>query len=183
MEVIATNIPEVKLLSPRIFGDQRGFFMETWQEKRFNALLGTTVHFVQDNHSASSKGVLRGMHYQIQQAQGKLVRVIAGEVYDVAVDLRRSAPTFGHYTGHILSAENRHMLWVPPGFAHGFLVLSERAEFVYKCSDFYAPEFECSLRWDDPTVGIDWPLSDDMTLSLSDKDQQGSLLSEAECYP
>lgn len=182
MNVIATRIPEVKLLEPKLFGDQRGFFMETWRESAFNELVGVPVHFVQDNHSASTKGVLRGLHYQIRQPQGKLVRVIAGEVYDVAVDLRRSSATFGHYTGHILSEQNRHILWVPPGFAHGFLVLSERAEFVYKCSDYYAPEYERSLRWDDPELGIDWPFSDDMTVSLSDKDRQGSLLSQAECY-
>lgn len=182
MNVIATRIPEVKLLEPKLFGDQRGFFMETWRESAFNELVGDPVHFVQDNHSASTKGVLRGMHYQIRQPQGKLVRVIAGEVYDVAVDLRRSSATFGHYTGHILSDLNRHMLWVPPGFAHGFLVLSERAEFVYKCSDYYAPEYERSLRWDDPDVDIDWPFPADITLQLSAKDEAGSSLAEAEYY-
>lgn len=182
MNVIATRIPEVKLLEPKLYGDQRGFFMETWRESAFNELLGTPVHFVQDNHSASTKGVLRGLHYQIRQPQGKLVRVIAGEVYDVAVDLRRSSATFGHYSGHILSQANRHMLWVPPGFAHGFLVLSERAEFVYKCSDYYAPEYERSLRWDDPEIGIEWPFSSDMTVQLSAKDEAGLSLSQAEHY-
>lgn len=182
MEVIKTAIPDVVMLQPQVFGDDRGFFMETFRQSMFDEI-GISQPFVQDNHSGSVKGVLRGLHYQIKQAQGKLVRVTQGEVYDVAVDMRRSSPSFGQYVGEILSAENRRMLWVPAGFAHGFLVLSERAEFTYKCTDYYAPEYERSLLWSDPEVGIEWPDLVDTEVSLSAKDEAGRPMSEAEYYP
>ncbi|HQY69806.1 MAG TPA: dTDP-4-dehydrorhamnose 3,5-epimerase, partial [Pseudomonadales bacterium] len=159
MQIIATPIPDVLVLEPRVFGDERGFFFESWNQREF-ARLGLPAQFVQDNHSKSARGILRGLHYQTQQVQGKLVRVVAGEVFDVAVDMRRGSPTLGRWAGALLSAENRRMMWIPPGFAHGFYVTADSAEFIYKCTDFYAPEHEVSLRWDDPAIGIDWPLID-----------------------
>jgi len=179
MQVIDTALPEVLLLAPKVFGDARGFFMESWNRQTF-ANLGLDVDFVQDNHSRSARGVLRGLHYQLQQPQGKLVRVTQGAVFDVAVDLRRSSPTFGCWTGHELSEDNHHMLWIPPGFGHGFVVLSERADFLYKATDFYAPQFERCVRWDDPAIGIDWHFSGLPT--LSGKDQAAPLLKEAEVF-
>jgi dTDP-4-dehydrorhamnose 3,5-epimerase len=182
MKFLETDLPGVILIEPAVYGDDRGFFMETWQARRF-ADAGIDYAFVQDNFSQSSKGTLRGLHYQVEQAQGKLVRVVSGEVFDVAVDLRRSSRHFGQWLGAILSAENKHQLWVPPGFGHGFLVLSETAEFEYKCTDFYAPEHERSIRWDDPDIGIDWPLPDGQSPLLSDKDQAAPFLKDAETYP
>lgn len=181
MKFIPTNLPEVVCIEPQVFGDERGFFMETYQSHRF-AAAGITAEFVQDNHSGSRHGILRGLHYQIRQPQGKLVRAVAGVVFDVAVDIRRSSPTFGQWTGEILSAENRKMLWVPAGFAHGYLVMSDWAEFVYKTTDFYAPEFERSLRWDDPQVGINWPLAAGEQPILNARDAAGKLLADAEIY-
>lgn len=181
MNLIETAIPDVKILKPRVFGDERGFFMESYNRRVFNELVDADVEFVQDNHSRSSKNVLRGLHYQIHQPQGKLVRVISGEVFDVAVDIRKSSPFFGHSVSTILTADNHEQMWIPPGFAHGFLVLSERAEFLYKTTDFYAPEYERTLLWNDPELAIDWPLISEPI--LSDKDQQGKLLAEAETYP
>ncbi|NOT61253.1 MAG: dTDP-4-dehydrorhamnose 3,5-epimerase [Acidobacteria bacterium] len=181
MNITPTAISEVKLIEPRIFGDARGWFLETWEASKF-AAAGLDLSFVQDNHSYSLRGTLRGLHYQIQRPQGKLVRVVAGEVFDVAVDLRRSSPTFGRWVGMYLSAENKHQLWIPPGFAHGFYVVSEKAEFVYKCTDFYAPEYERTLQWDDPSVGVRWPLLADAPLLLSLKDQQGTPLSQTEVF-
>jgi dTDP-4-dehydrorhamnose 3,5-epimerase len=177
MQVTATKIPEVLILEPKVFGDARGFFMESFNAQAFKQATDLEVTFVQDNHSRSAKGVLRGLHYQIQQAQGKLVRVVAGEVFDVAVDLRQSSATFGLWEGVHLSAENHRQLWIPPGFAHGFVVLSETADFLYKTTDYYAPQHEACLKWDDPVVGIDWPL--DFAPSLSAKDQQGLPWTEA----
>ncbi len=182
MKFSACRIPDVVLIEPRLFGDQRGFFMETYQQKVF-AEHGITAPFVQDNHSGSRRGTLRGLHYQIVQAQGKLVRVVVGEIFDVAVDLRRSSPTFGQWVGEILSAENKRQLWVPPGFAHGFYVLSEWAEVVYKASDFYAPQAERTLLWNDPAIGIEWPLVEGADLLLSEKDRLGLPLAQAETYP
>jgi dTDP-4-dehydrorhamnose 3,5-epimerase len=181
MKFIPTEIPDVVRIEPRIFADERGFFMETYQSERF-AQAGITAVFVQDNHSASRQGTLRGLHYQIRQAQGKLVRVIAGEVFDVAVDLRRSSPHFGRWVGAHLSAENKHQIWIPPGFAHGYYVLSEQAEIVYKASDLYAPQWERTLLWNDPAVGIQWPLIPDSTPILSAKDSAGLPLAKAEVY-
>lgn len=181
MEIIATSIPDLLLLKPKVFGDERGFFLETFRESWFSERQ-INVQFVQDNHSSSSRGVLRGLHYQIQNPQGKLVRVTAGEVYDVAVDLRKNSPTFGKSVGVYLSAENKHLLWVPPGFAHGFLVLSERAEFIYKCTEYYAPEHERSLLWNDPALAISWPLADIQQPTLSAKDQAALPLSQAEVF-
>lgn len=181
MKFTPTRIPDVVLIEPQVFGDHRGFFMETWHQKEF-AEAGIELPFVQDNHSRSAHGILRGLHYQIQQAQGKLVRVIRGEVYDVAVDIRRGSSTFGHWVGEILSEENRRMLWVPPGFAHGFYVVSEVAEFVYKCTDFYAPQHEKSILWSDPQLAIDWPLVNGVPPILSGKDAQAVLLKDAEVY-
>lgn len=181
MKFVPTEIPEVVLVEPRVFGDHRGFFLESWQAAKF-ADGGIEASFVQDNHSGSSRGVLRGIHYQRTKPQGKLVRVTAGEVFDVAVDLRRSSPTFGRWVGRTLSAENRHLLWVPPGFGHGFLVLSEFAEFQYKCTDFYAPEHERTLAWDDPTLAIDWPLVDGNAPTLSAKDAEGATFDDAETF-
>ncbi|KQZ27558.1 dTDP-4-dehydrorhamnose 3,5-epimerase [Duganella sp. Root1480D1] len=180
MNLIPTAIPDLKIIEPKVFGDARGFFYESFNQRRFNELVGREVGFVQDNHSRSARHVLRGLHYQVQQAQGKLVRVVQGTVYDVAVDLRRSSPTFGQHVGVELSAENKRMFWIPEGFAHGFLVLSESAEFLYKTTDYWAPEFERSLAWDDPALAINWPLSE--APALSAKDQQGKLLAEAECF-
>ena len=181
MNVIPTAIPDVLIFESKVFGDARGFFMESFNQKIFDEAVGRHVDFVQDNHSRSSKGVLRGLHYQIQQPQGKLVRVASGAVFDVAVDIRRSSPTFGKWVGVELSAENQRQLWVPEGFAHGFLVLSETADFLYKTSDYYAPAHERSIRWNDPNIGIEWPLSN-LAPVLSQKDAQGSALNEAEVF-
>jgi dTDP-4-dehydrorhamnose 3,5-epimerase len=180
--MIATHlaIPDVVLLAPKVFGDERGFFYESFNQQAFEAAIGRSVQFVQDNHSCSAKGVLRGLHYQVQQPQGKLVRVVVGEVFDVAVDLRKSSPTFGQWVGELLSAENKRQLWVPEGFAHGFLVLSENAEFVYKTTDYYAPQHERCIAWDDLAIGIQWPLN--CKLSLSAKDKQADCFSAAECF-
>ncbi len=178
MEFISTAIPEVILVKPQVFGDHRGFFMETWQRQHF-AENGIDYDFVQDNHSKSSHGILRGLHYQLIQPQGKLVRVVEGAVFDVAVDLRKKSPTFGQWVGYELSAENKHMLWVPPGFGHGFYVMSESAEFVYKCTDYYAPEHEGCVRWDDPALNIDWHLVEGKQPILSDKDANATLLADA----
>ncbi|MFZ6049015.1 dTDP-4-dehydrorhamnose 3,5-epimerase [Pseudomonas sp. CR3202] len=164
-----TALPEVLILEPTVFGDERGFFFESFNARAFEAATGLKREFVQDNHSRSQRGVLRGLHYQLQQAQGKLVRVVQGEVFDVAVDVRRSSPTFGRWVGVHLSAENKRQLWVPEGFAHGFLVLSDYAEFLYKTTDYYAPEHERSIRWDDPDLAIDWPLAEAPQLSAKDK--------------
>lgn len=180
MKIIETSIPDVLIIEPKVFGDERGFFYESFNAAAFEAATGLKRQFVQDNHSKSQRGVLRGLHYQIQQPQGKLVRVVAGEVFDVAVDLRRSSPSFGRWTGTRLSAENQRQLWIPEGFAHGFVVLSETAEFLYKTTDYYAPEHERSLLWNDPELGIDWPL--DTPPQLSAKDQSGKLLRDAELF-
>ncbi|HEY9908533.1 MAG TPA: dTDP-4-dehydrorhamnose 3,5-epimerase [Thermosynechococcaceae cyanobacterium] len=180
MNVLPTEIPEVLIIEPRVFGDDRGFFLESYNERAFADKGGITAHFVQDNHSRSSKGVLRGMHYQIQQSQGKLVRAVVGTIFDVAVDIRRSSPTFGTWVGCELSAENKRMFWVPPGFAHGFLVISEVAEVLYKATEFYAPQHDRSLLWNDPDVGIVWPLDADPILSA--KDQAARRLQTAEVY-
>ena len=174
MNIIHTSIPDVIVFEPKLFGDDRGFFFESFNQHKFYEATNLHVNFVQDNHSKSCKNVLRGMHYQIEQAQGKLVRVTQGEVFDVAVDLRKSSSTFGQWAGTHLSAENKRQMWVPPGFAHGFLVLSDTAEFLYKTTDFYAPQHECSLKWDDPTVAIEWPLQG--TPILSAKDELGLTL-------
>lgn len=182
MHCLPTAIPDVMILEPQVFRDARGFFMETFHEEKF-AALGLPTRFVQDNHSASRRGVLRGLHYQIQQAQGKLVRVISGEVFDVAVDLRRSSPTFGQWVGEVLSAENHRMMWIPPGFAHGFLVLSGWAEVLYKTTDFYAPQWERTLLWNDPAVGVRWLIPPGEQPLLSEKDQRGLPLSQCETYP
>jgi dTDP-4-dehydrorhamnose 3,5-epimerase len=181
MNVISTAIPDVKILEPRVFGDERGYFMETWNANAFRNA-GINAVFVQDNQSRSSRGILRGLHYQLQQTQGKLVRVTDGQVYDVAVDLRRSSPTFGQHVGVVLSAENKRIFWVPPGFAHGFLVMSDRADFVYKCTDFYAPQYERSLLWNDPALAIDWPLNDGETPQLAAKDAAGAVLANADLF-
>lgn len=181
MRFITTSIPDVVLIEPKVFGDSRGFFMETWRADAFEKE-GLPTTFVQDNFSRSTQGVLRGLHYQIQQPQGKLVRVTRGEVYDVAVDLRRASKSFGKAVGARLSADNKRALWVPPGFAHGFYVISDIAEFAYKCTDYYAPEHERSLRWDDPTVGIDWPLVNNEAPELSAKDAAGRWLKDAEAF-
>jgi len=178
MQIITTPIPDVLVLEPRVFGDERGFFFESWNQREF-ARLGLPAHFVQDNHSKSARGILRGLHYQTQQVQGKLVRVVAGEVFDVAVDMRRDSPTLGRWAGALLSAANRRMMWIPPGFAHGFYVTADSAEFVYKCTDFYAPEHEVALRWDDPAIGIPWPLVDGQPPLLSAKDAAGLGFAEA----
>jgi dTDP-4-dehydrorhamnose 3,5-epimerase len=181
MKIISTNLPDVHLLQPQVFQDDRGFFMETYHQRKLEAL-GISAVFVQDNHSASQQGSLRGLHYQLQQTQGKLVRVIAGEVFDVAVDLRRRSPTFGQWTGLRLSADNKRMVWVPPGFAHGFYTLSPRAEFLYKVTDYYAPDWDRTLLWNDPQVGIDWPLVDGQPPLLSPKDAAGKRLTDAEVF-
>lgn len=181
MEVIGTALAGVRLLRPRVFRDERGFFLESWNARTF-ATLGVDVHFVQDNHSRSAGGTLRGIHYQAERPQGKLVRVARGRVYDVAVDLRRSSPTFGQWFGTELSEDNQHQLWVPPGFGHGFYVMSDAADFLYKCTDFYVPALDRSLRWDDPTLAIDWPIPAGETPLLSDKDLAAPLLADAELY-
>ena len=182
MKLVDTRIHDVKIIEPDVYSDPRGFFMETWQAKKF-AELGIDATFVQDNHSRSQGGVLRGLHYQYRQPQGKLVRTTLGEVYDVAVDLRRSSATFGSWVGAILSAANKRMLWVPPGFAHGFYVSSEHAEFEYKCTDYYAPEYEHTIRWDDADLDIDWPLAHHAAPTLSARDAAGIAFKEADCYP
>ncbi len=178
MKIIDTAIPDVKIIEPAVFGDERGFFMETWQEQKFNELV-CERQFVQDNHSKSRQGILRGLHYQTEQTQGKLVRVVAGEVFDVAVDIRRASPTFGQWVGVLLSAENKRQLWVPEGFAHGFYVTTESAEFVYKCTNYYNPSAEHSIRWNDPDLNIQWPLVDGQQPSLSAKDAEGKLFKDA----
>jgi dTDP-4-dehydrorhamnose 3,5-epimerase len=180
MKVTPTEIPDVLVLEPRVFEDDRGFFLESFNERTFAEKTGIAVSFVQDNHSRSTKNVLRGLHYQTQQAQGKLVRVTSGKIFDVAVDLRSSSKTFGKWVGVQLSAKNKHQLWIPPGFAHGFLVLSETAEVQYKATDYYAPEYERSLLWNDPDLSIPWVLEDHPIIST--KDQNGMRLSEAEVY-
>ena len=180
MKVTPTELPEVLLIEPRVFADERGFFFESYN-RRALAEAGLTGEFVQDNHSRSNRGVLRGLHYQIEHAQGKLVRVTAGEVFDVAVDIRRSSPTFGRWAGMVLSAENKRMLWIPPGFAHGFLVLSDAAEFLYKTTDYWYPEFERTLLWSDPALGVAWPLGDAPTVAA--KDAAGRPLAFADVYP
>ena len=181
MKVTHTSIPDILLIEPQVFGDDRGFFMETYQARKF-ADLDIPDAFVQDNHSGSRRGTLRGLHYQIRQAQGKLVRVIVGEVFDVAVDLRRSSPTYGKWMGMSLTAESKSQLWIPPGFAHGFYVLSDWAELVYKATDFYALSWERTLLWNDPEIGISWPLVDGVELLISPKDAQGLPLRKAEVY-
>lgn len=181
MQYIETSIPDVKIIEPKVFGDERGFFMETFRTTEFNEQCAPR-EFVQENHSMSSRGILRGLHYQMQQTQGKLVRIVRGAVFDVAVDMRSESPTFGQWVGVELSAENKRQLWVPEGFAHGFYVMSDEAEFVYKCTDYYAPEHERSLRWNDPTLAIDWPLVNGEQPSLSDKDAEGALWGDAEKF-
>ena len=180
MNIIKTEIPDVLIIEPKVFGDERGFFYESYNERVWQEATGLKTRFVQDNHSRSVKGVLRGLHYQIKQPQGKLVRCVAGEVFDVAVDIRRSSPTFGKWVGVNLSAENKRQFWVPEGFAHGFLVLSEVAEFLYKATDYYAPEHERCIRWDDADLAIEWPLSGEPTLSA--KDLNGSSFKDAKCF-
>lgn len=182
MRLIDTPLPDVKLIEPDIFGDARGFFIESWNRRRF-AALGLDLDFVQDNHSRSAKGVLRGLHYQLANPQGKLVRVARGAVFDVAVDLRRSSPHFGRWVGYELSDENGRMLWVPPGFAHGFLTLSDVADFQYKCTAFYAPEDERAILWNDPDIGIVWPLEEGEVPLLSGKDAKAAAFKDAEVYP
>jgi dTDP-4-dehydrorhamnose 3,5-epimerase len=181
MQFIPTKIPEVILIEPKVFGDARGFLMETYRADKSGAA-GIPTEFVQDNHSGSQQGTLRGLHYQIRQTQGKMVRVTAGELFDVAVDIRRSSPTFGQWVGEILSAENKRQLWVPPGFAHGFYVISAWAEIAYKATDYYAPEWDRTIIWNDSEVGIEWPLLPGLQPLLSDKDQKGRLLAEAELF-
>jgi dTDP-4-dehydrorhamnose 3,5-epimerase len=181
VQITPTSIPDVLLIEPRVIGDSRGFFLETYREDVL-ARAGIRQRFVQDNHSGSRKGTLRGMHYQMRQPQGKLVRVVAGEVFDATVDMREGSPTFGDWAAERLSMENRRMLWIPPGFAHGFYVLSDWAEVVYKATDYYAPDAERILIWNDPTVGIEWPLSDGPAPTLSAKDAQGLRFLEAEVY-
>jgi len=181
MNVIKTEIDDVLILEPQVFGDERGFFMESFNQQRWEELTGLKTTFVQDNHSRSQKGVLRGLHYQTEQTQGKLVRVVSGEVFDVAVDLRQSSATFGKWVGCHLSAENKRQFWVPEGFAHGFLVLTDFAEFLYKTSDYYAPEHEQCIRWDDPDLGISWPIN--IPPSLSGKDATGINFKDAPYFP
>ena len=180
MNVIRTKIPEVLIIEPKVFGDERGFFYESYNEENFNRLTGVSKQFVQDNHSRSSKGVLRGLHYQVKNPQGKLVRVVSGVVFDVAVDIRKSSSTFGQWVGEVLSEENKRQMWIPEGFAHGFLVLSDSADFLYKTSNYYSPEFERCICWNDVDIGIKWPLRESPILST--KDQKGVSLSEAEVF-
>lgn len=180
MQFIPLEIPEVILINPDVYRDNRGFFMESWQKRKFTEA-GIGLEFVQDNHSKSSKHVLRGLHYQIQQPQGKLIRVIQGKVFDVAVDLRRESPTFGKWVSATLSSENFNMLWIPPQFAHGFFVLSETAEFVYKATDFYEPKFERSILWNDPDIGVVWPIANEAPI-MSEKDKNGLYLRDAEVF-
>ncbi|MEW6446127.1 MAG: dTDP-4-dehydrorhamnose 3,5-epimerase [Pseudomonadota bacterium] len=181
MNIIPTRLPDVLILEPKVFGDHRGFFLESWNCQRF-AEAGLDLDFVQDNHSRSSQGILRGLHYQLIRPQGKLVRVTRGAVFDVAVDLRRDSPSFGQWAGVELSEDNHRMLWVPPGFGHGFYVLSESADFQYKCTDYYTPEHERCVAWDDPDIGIDWPLIEGRAPTLSAKDAAGVPLRDAEVY-
>lgn len=181
MKVSKTEIPDVLLIEPQVFGDERGFFYESFNEKLFTEKTGISPHFVQDNHSRSGKNVLRGLHYQIQQPQGKLVRVAVGEVFDIAVDLRKSSPTFSQWVCVYLSSANKHQLWIPPGFAHGFLVLSEYADFLYKTTDYYAPEYDRGILWNDPDLAISWPIGDEPM--VSSKDKSGKLFFQAEVYP
>ncbi|AXE99357.1 dTDP-4-dehydrorhamnose 3,5-epimerase [Paraburkholderia hospita] len=180
IQVTSTSLPEVKIIEPKVFGDARGFFFESFNSYEFAEHVQADVEFVQDNHSRSAKGVLRGLHYQIQRAQGKLVRVVEGEVFDVAVDVRKSSPNFGKWEGLILSAQNHRQLWIPPGFAHGFVVLSDSAQFLYKTTDYWFPEHERSIIWNDPGIGIDWPI--DFEPLLAAKDAAGKRLSEAEVF-
>lgn len=180
MQIHPTAIAGLLIIEPKVFGDERGFFFESFNARRFTELTGITANFVQDNHSKSDKNVLRGLHYQIQQPQGKLVRVIAGEVFDVAVDIRKGSPTFGHWLGITLSADNKRQLWIPAGFAHGFVTTSASAEFLYKTTDYWAPEFERTILWNDPAIGIEWPV--DGSPLLSGKDQVGTLLAAAEVF-
>jgi dTDP-4-dehydrorhamnose 3,5-epimerase len=187
MKYTQLNIPDIILIEPQVFGDHRGFFMETFRDDEFNLEVAQKknaahITFVQDNHSKSSQGILRGLHYQIKHPQGKLVRVTSGEVFDVAVDIRKSSPFFGKWAGVLLSAENKKALWVPPGFAHGFYVLSNEAEFTYKCTDYYAPEYEKSILWNDPSIAVDWPIIPGSSPILSQKDEQGSTLEKAEVF-
>jgi dTDP-4-dehydrorhamnose 3,5-epimerase len=179
LQLIPTELKDVLILEPKVFGDERGFFLEAYNEATFKAL-GLPTHFMQDNHSGSRKGVLRGLHYQLKQPQGKLVRALRGEIFDAAVDLRRDSPQFGRWFGLVLSAENKRQLWIPPGYAHGFLVLSEFAEVSYKATELYAPAYERSVLWNDPAIGIEWPLEGEPT--LSEKDRAGALLADAETY-
>jgi dTDP-4-dehydrorhamnose 3,5-epimerase len=181
MKIIDTAISDIKIIEAQVFGDERGFFMESYRANIMDELTGGNL-FVQDNHSKSSQGTLRGLHYQMQQTQGKLVRVVQGAVFDVAVDMRKSSPTFGQWVGEVLSAENKRQLWVPEGFAHGFYVMTETAELVYKCTDYYAPEFERSLKWNDPEVGIDWPLVEGIKPLLSEKDKNGQAFAAADTF-
>jgi dTDP-4-dehydrorhamnose 3,5-epimerase len=181
MRFMPTAIPDVVVVEPDVFGDARGFFLETWHEAKFREG-GIDAEFVQDNHSRSRQGILRGLHYQVESPQGKLVRVVTGRVFDVAVDLRRSSPSFGRWVGEELSEDNHRMLWVPPGFAHGFYVLSETADFVYKCTEFYAPEHERCIRWDDPGLSVDWPIPTHAAPLVSAKDADGVAFGDAECY-
>ncbi|HIF9122701.1 TPA: dTDP-4-dehydrorhamnose 3,5-epimerase [Photobacterium damselae] len=177
MNVIETDIPDVKIIEPAVFGDERGFFMETWNQKKFEELVtGKPTQFVQDNHSKSKKGILRGLHYQTENTQGKLVRVVSGEVFDVAVDIRKDSPTFGKWVGVYLSAENKRQLWVPEGFAHGFYVTSDEAEFVYKCTDYYNSNAEHSIKWNDTSISIEWPISSQPLMSEKDKNSISLLL-------
>lgn len=180
MQVHPTDLSEVLVIEPKVFGDDRGFFYESFNQRQFQNLTGLNPEFVQDNHSRSARNVLRGLHYQIRQPQGKLVRVVAGEVFDVAVDMRRASKTFGKWTGVVLSAENKRQMWIPPGFAHGFLVLSESAEFLYKTTDYYAPQYERTVRWNDADIGIAWPLQGAPLLSA--KDEAGLAIGEAETF-
>ena len=182
MKITPTSIPDVLLIEPDVFADARGFFMESWHAQKY-AQQGLDVSFVQDNHSRSARGVLRGLHYQLRQPQGKLVRVMSGSVFDVAVDIRKGSPSFGQWVGVELSGDNFRQLYVPPGFAHGFCVLSESADFLYKCTDFYAPGDEYGIAWDDPDIGIEWPLPDGDAPRLSDKDASAPMLKDAETYP
>ena len=181
MQVIDTSVPDLKIIEPKVFGDERGFFIETFRCDWFKDNVAN-VNFVQDNHSKSSHGIIRGLHYQLRRTQGKLVRVTSGEIYDVAVDMRKSSPTFGQHAGVVLSADNKRQLWVPEGFAHGFYVMSGSAEFVYKCTDYYAPEHEVSLLWNDPVLAIQWPLVGDVTPSLSVKDKGGVFFEHAATF-
>jgi dTDP-4-dehydrorhamnose 3,5-epimerase len=181
MQFVPTRLPDVVLIKSRVFEDPRGFFMDTWHRKLFEEQ-GIEADFVQDSHSGSVAGTVRGLHYQIRKAQGKLVRVVKGEAFDVAVDIRRSSPGFGQWTSGLLSAENRRMMWIPPGFAHGFLVLSDTAELAYKCTDYYAPQHERTIKWDDPDIGIEWPLPQGESPVLSEKDSAGVPLKDAEVY-
>ncbi|AFQ49052.1 dTDP-4-dehydrorhamnose 3,5-epimerase [Burkholderia sp. A9] len=180
IQVTATALPEVKLIEPKVFGDARGYFYESFNAREFAEQVEPGIAFVQDNHSRSSKGVLRGLHYQIRHAQGKLVRVVEGEVFDVAVDVRQHSPNFGKWVGFVLSAENHRQLWIPPGFAHGFVVLSEAAQFLYKTTDYWFPEHERCIVWDDPEIGIEWPI--DVAPILAPKDAAGKRLTEADVY-